>query len=688
MRAGLGRHLVRPEAAGRGAARSAACARSQQAGIHAVGLFDKVLRVRIEHQARVALVHLLHDLQPDIGRVAAVQAVQRVVVFIADPHRRGILRRHAAEPDVGVRGGGTGLAGGLHARDLRAGCSTVGGDVLHAVQHVVRGAHVLEALVRIRLVVQHHVALGVNHLRIGARAAEHAFVDEGGEAARHLAHGHAVGQAAERQRRQIDIRLDGAVRIGAVADQLDVQLLGQEIIGFLRRQRVEHLHRDRIDRAGDTAFDRHRTAGRVAAVVHRPGVAVFILAQRAVVHRAARHDHALIHRRSVGGQGLKGRTGLAARIGRKGKFQLAGLFAAAARDAHDVALLIRDDHGALRALAVLLRGGEDRIVRPDLVEDGLDLSVDGGVDGQAARVDHVVGHGLGIALLLHQVVDHVLDHRVREIGIGLADVLDVVLIRAVVELLGHGRVVRGLIDHALIEHLTEDELLTLLDLFRVVVHVVDRRVVGQAREHRALGQRQLGYILAEVAVGRGLHAVAAVAQIDGVQVHGEDAVLVVHRVLERKRAEDLIDLALDRIVVVLGRVLDQLLGDGRAAVLLAADQPALDRAQRALPVHAAVRVKALVLDRDRRVLEVLRDLLAVHPFAALVAAQRFIQHIFPAGGVLGIDKAVQVQAEVVVDLVCRLLRRGVDIGMDIVGERHAAEAGAQHADEQQRQQDA
>ena len=685
MAAGLGRHLIRPEAAGRRAARGAACARSQQAGIHAVGLGHEVLGVRVEHQTGVALVYLLHDLKPDIGRIAAVQAVQRVVMLIADPHRSGILRGHAAEPDIRVRGGGTGLAGGLHARNLRTGCGAVRGDVLHAVQHVVRGAHVLEALVGIRGVLQNHVALGVQHLGIGAGAAEHALVDEGCKAARHLAHGDAVGQAAERQRRQIDIRLGRAVLIGAVCHQLDIQLLGQKVVGFLRGQRVEHLYRDGIDRACDTAFDRHRAAGRHSAVVHRPGHAVF-LPQRAVVHGRARHDYALIHRRAVGRQRLEGRTGLAARIGRKRKFTLAGLFAAAARDADNVAHLIGDDHCALRTLAVFLRIREDRIIRPNLIKDVLDVGINGCIDLEAAGVYHIAGNRFGIALLLHQIVDHIADDRVGKVAVGLAYILDIGLIRTVDQLLCHSRVVLRLVDHALIEHLVENDDLALLDLIRMVVHVVDRGVVGQAREHRTFRERQLGHILAEVGVGRGLHAVAAVAEVDRVEVHGQDAVLVVYHVLQRKRAEDLVDLTLDRIIVLIRCVLDQLLGDGRAAVLRAAEQPVFHRAQRALPVDAVVRVKALVLDRDHRVLEVLRDLLAVHPFAALQAAQRFIQRLLPGLRVGRIDKRIQVQAEVVADLGRGLLCGGVDIGMDVVRKRNAAETGAKHTDKQQRQQ--
>ena len=180
----------------------------------------------------------------------------------------------------------------------------------------------------------------------------------------------------------------------------------------------------------------------------------------------------------------------------------------------------------------------------------------------------------------------------------------------------------------------------------MVVHVVDRRVVGQARENRAFGQRQLGYVLIEITVGRGLHAIAAVAEVDRIKVHGQDAVFVVDLILQRNRAENFIDLTLDRVVFLVGRVFNQLLRDRRAAVLVAADQPALDRAERALPVHAAVLVKAFVLDGDGSILQILRDFFTVDPLAAFQTAERSIQRFRARFVVDCIDKRVQIQAEV------------------------------------------
>ena len=253
-------------------------------------------------------MHFLHDLQPNARRISSIKAIERVVVLIADPNRRRIGGGHAAEPDIRVRGSRTGLTGRLHARNLRAGCGAVCGNVLQAVQHIVGRAHIFKAKVGRRGVFKHNIALGIRHLRIGAGAAVHTLIDEGGKAARHVAHSHAVGQAAARQRRQRDIRQNAAVRLCPAADQriCKAQPLGQKVKGFLRGQGIEHLHRDRIDRARDTALHRHRAAGRHLAVIHRPGPAVIVRRQRLVIHRAAGHNDTLIHRRAIGGQRLEG----------------------------------------------------------------------------------------------------------------------------------------------------------------------------------------------------------------------------------------------------------------------------------------------------------------------------------------------------------------------------------------------
>ena len=68
----------------------------------------------------------------------------------------------------------------------------------------------------------------------------------------------------------------------------------------------------------------------------------------------------------------------------------AGLFTAAAGNTNDIALLVRDDHGALRNFAVLFGVREIICVSPDLIECILHLGVDGRIDVQTAGVNHVL----------------------------------------------------------------------------------------------------------------------------------------------------------------------------------------------------------------------------------------------------------------------------------------------------------
>ena len=75
-----------------------------------------------------------------------------------------------------------------------------------------------------------------------------------------------------------------------------------------------------------------------------------------------------------------------------------------------------------------------------------------------------------------------------------------------------------------------------------------------------------------------------------------------------------------------------------AAVLRAAEQPALDRTDRTHPVYTVVLVKALVLDCNDCVLEGIRNLVAVHPFTVFLALDGFVQRVFIGIRFLCIDE--------------------------------------------------
>ena len=241
-------------------------------------------------------------------------------------------------------------------------------------------------------------------------------------------------------------------------------------------------------------------------------------------------------------------------------------------------LLFRD----IRLQVVL---AEDKL--PDLVEDG-GIGVIGGLvhllqdDVPPAEVVLPVG-----PLLPRAVVD---------LAAAAAGLLRVVVHGATLVAL-----VPGDVDHA--------------------VGAVQGRVVGDAGETGALGQVQIPHVLAEIVLGGGLDAVAPVAQKDLVQVEFQDLVLVV-LLFRLQGGEDLQDLASDGHVVVLGIVLDGLLGDGGGAEGVPHGQEHIhERAGGAVPVHPVVVPEPLVLDGDEGVDQILRDLLVLHVLPVLVAVE-------------------------------------------------------------------
>ncbi len=176
-------------------------------------------------------------------------------------------------------------------------------------------------------------------------------------------------------------------------------------------------------------------------------------------------------------------------------------------------------------------------------------------------------------------------------------------------------------DVALVEHRLQDEVPPLPRCLWVRRRVVARRVARDAGEQRRLGPAELVRAVVEVGQRRLLHAVGAVAEVDRVQVGGQDPVLR-PALLELPREGRLLQLAADRALALRVRVLDELLCDRRAAFddLLVADVLP-DRAHDPVDVDAAVLVEALVLDRDDRQLHPVRDLVRADEDSALLAAQ-------------------------------------------------------------------
>ena len=93
------------------------------------------------------------------------------------------------------------------------------------------------------------------------------------------------------------------------------------------------------------------------------------------------------------------------------------------------------------------------------------------------------------------------------------------------------------------------------------------RLLDHRGDHGGLRRVELRYMLAVVRLGRGLDAVGALAQVDRVEVVGQDPLLGLF-LADLHRHEDLLDLAAERLLGTDAgvEVPDELLGDGGAAL--------------------------------------------------------------------------------------------------------------------------
>ena len=101
-----------------------------------------------------------------------------------------------------------------------------------------------------------------------------------------------------------------------------------------------------------------------------------------------------------------------------------------------------------------------------------------------------------------------------------------------------------------------------------------------------------------------------------------------------------------------------------------------------------VLVEAFVLDGNNGVLEIVRNFVAVDPFAVLSTLDGLINNLLTRFRIGSIDEGIEVEAETLADFGSSFFRGRVDVRVNIEREGDAAEAAAQHADEHKRQQHA
>ena len=667
-----------------------------------------------------------HDLAEHSGAGVAA-GHDALVVLIARPHSAAVIGRIAHEVTVLVAVGRTGLTGDVHTAELCLVAGTVQGGLLQQMVDDSRRG-VLHGHGGLGLVLQHHVAVGVLHADEGTGLGVHALVDEGGVGRGHLLGGDALFKAA-----QSHVAHLLGVGVGQV---LEAQLVHQEVVGIADAVGQVRPHGTGVQGLGDGGVQRRQA---LIAPVGVAGPDLAVEQHGIVIDDRRAVDGAVIQCRGVGGHRLDGRTALPG-VHSPVPAAVHHLFTGTADHSHHIAVGgIHDGQGDLQLILHLLTGGvgiaagigDILQIIAHILRDLLILGILGGVDLVAPAVDHVdslvVGGDLlalavdlfGDAQLLHQRLGHIGDHGIGEPGVaaldgggavirrgggivaGIGGILRVRLGDGTVaahilagdgkavgklDILGHGGVILFLVDLALREHLAEDGQLALPVVLAgpgADEGIVHGGVVGDAHHAGALGQRQLGHILAKIHPRRRHHAGATLAEVDLVQVGFKDLVLLV-ALFQLQCAVDLRDLALDRHLIVAGDVLHQLLGDGGAALHVLAEQGVQNGAGGTLPVHAVVLFKPLVLNGHRCILKVLGNVLQVHPDAVFVHVQRLVHDPLLGVGVLVIQLGGDLGLEFVqIDL--HLAAHGaVDIRHEDTGE----DGRRKHEHQQQRADDA
>ena len=188
----------------------------------------------------------------------------------------------------------------------------------------------------------------------------------------------------------------------------------------------------------------------------------------------------------------------------------------------------------------------------------------------------------------------------------------------------HGRQILDRIDIAGVHHGLQHVFGAGLGGGEIVGGGKPARRLGQGGQDRRLRQGQLGGGLVEIALGSGLHAERALAEIDPVQIEFED-LLLGQEVLDLHGQPHLLQLALDGLVGAQDQVLHQLHGQRRAALHdPAGAHVGHERAHHGAPVHAVMLEEVLVLDRDEGLRHVSGQLLQLH--RAAVSRPAHAQH--------------------------------------------------------------
>ena len=372
-------------------------------------------------------------------------------------------------------------------------------------------------------------------------------------------------------------------------------ILGNPTASSVRAKRA-------VDRLRSRLAQRDDAATRFGVLGHAPGGQH---ARRRAVDEVVGREPGLERRGE--GDDLPGGAGLPARV-EGGDVVLAGLEPGAADHRLDLTVLgVHGDEGSGEP------GRGAQVVVDHVLRFVLHRRVLGRVDLQPTRQEGVLPLLRGAA---QRGVDRVVDQAALDLG-------DPGVRRPEVGRRHDGREGRhvglvglGLGDVVLGDHPAEGERPAVLGALRVAERVVTRRVVDEPGEQgrlRDVDLAQLGLRDAaerrrrvrrqKVPLDRRLHPVGALPEVHGVQVLLEDLLLRV-LLVEPQGEDDLLHLAVHRPGRVEDALLDELLGDRRAALEDLTGRGVGDRGpEDAVEVDAVVGPEGVVLDGDDGVLE-------------------------------------------------------------------------------------
>ena len=270
----------------------------------------------------------------------------------------------------------------------------------------------------------------------------------------------------------------------------------------------------------------------------------------------------------------------------------------------DAQLIIQIPAGPVRIIGLIVRL---------FVRDLLDFLILRRIDIQAAGVQKDLRLRVRIPRDVDKIRKQLVRQRVDEIRIDTRRARAVVLADSRVNVIRHRLVILRLRDPVLVQHVVQHYFSSLLVRFRIDNRIVPGRILRNSRQNSTLRKRQITDRLSEIRLRSRLHAQRIVPEVDDIQIIDHDIILG-HAPFQLYGKVLLLELADHGLLLRFLReirentVLDQLLGNrGRALRKVACRYSFPARAYNADDIHAVMLVESGILDRDKCVLQILRN---------------------------------------------------------------------------------